>query len=67
MLIFERGPFPIEKKTLNYSMLPIFLFARFFRDPSVYKEQLEEAGYVDIDKKSVRMDIPFFLITAKKG
>jgi len=67
LLIFERGPFPIEKKTLNYSMLPIFLFARFFRDPSVYKEQLEEAGYVDIHKKSVQMDIPFFLITAKKG
>ncbi|MCZ6804165.1 MAG: methyltransferase [Proteobacteria bacterium] len=66
LLIFERGPFPIEKKILNYSMLPIFLFARFFRDPSVYKQQLEEASYVGIHIKSIQMEIPFFLITAKK-
>ena len=66
LLIFERGPVVVTGKSLGYSMLPIFLFARFYRDSSVYMKQLAATGFVDIQSQMIDLDVPFSLITATK-
>lgn len=66
LLIFERNAVKARRTTLPYSLLPMLLFFRSFRSPQVYKECLEELGFDDIVVQMVNLEMPFFLITAKK-
>ena len=66
MLIFERGPFEFGEGEIPYSILPYLLFFRSFRPPLMYEEQLRESGFNDIKVQRIYLEMPFFLITAKK-
>jgi SAM-dependent methyltransferase len=66
VIIFERGLVDVDQRMLDYAALPIFLFARFFRDSSVYLAQLTAAGFIDIELQHIELDMPFYLITARK-
>ncbi|MBJ44695.1 MAG: methyltransferase type 12 [Planctomycetaceae bacterium] len=65
LLIFERGPLPTSELS-RFSMLPMLLFFRSFRGPEVYQRLLSEFGLVDITVQRIDLEMPFFLLTAKK-
>jgi len=67
LLIFERGPLEFMEKAVPYSILPFLLFFRSFRTPMVYENQLMELGFFDIRVQKIYLEMPFFLVTAKKG
>jgi SAM-dependent methyltransferase len=64
ILIFERGPLDEGDRTLPYSMIPFLLFFRSFRSPSFYVEQLSGLNFTDIAMVWIRLETPFFLLTA---
>jgi SAM-dependent methyltransferase len=66
VLIFERGPIELRGGTPPFSMLPILLFFRSYRLPSVYEKQLEALGFEAIARREIALDSPFFLVTARK-
>ena len=66
LLIFERGPIEVSETPLPYSMIPFLLFFRSFRSPIVYREQLETLGFQDIEIQRIELEMPFYLVTAKK-
>lgn len=66
MLIFERGPLEVGETTLPYSMIPFLLFFGFYRSPAIYEETLEDLGFRDITDKRIELEMPFFLVTARK-
>lgn len=67
LLIFERGPFEITDNELPYALIPFLLFFRSFRSPELYKQQLERLGYERISVQTIELEMPFFLLTARKG
>jgi SAM-dependent methyltransferase len=66
LLIFERGPVRVQGEGLPFSMLPIVLFFRSYRRPSVYAERLEALGMRDLQVREIVLDSPFFLVTATR-
>lgn len=66
LLIFERGPIHVGKAAPPFSMLPILLFFRSYRPPSLYMRQLEALGFEEIVHREIELDTPFFLVTARK-
>ncbi|HEY1377323.1 MAG TPA: methyltransferase [Gemmataceae bacterium] len=66
LLIFERGRLDV-RPPLPYSLIPMLLFFRSFRHPSVYQEQLEGLGFTAVSTQHIHLDVPFFLITARLG
>ena len=66
LLIFERGPLEVADAAPPFSMLPILLFFRSYRSPSVYLGLLEELGFSDARCREIKLDTPFFLVTANK-
>lgn len=66
LLIFERGPLDFADGPPPVSLLPILLFARSYRGPTLYREKLEDHGFEDIEVQSFRLDSPFFVLTARK-
>ena len=66
LLIFERGPIEVSETTLPYSMIPFLLFFRSFRSPTVYREQLETLGFQDIEIQRIDLEMPFYLVAARK-
>jgi SAM-dependent methyltransferase len=66
LLIFERGPLDFADGTPPLALLPILMFARSYRTPELYREILEDLDFTDIEVKSLRLDSPFFLLTASK-
>lgn len=67
LLIFERGPFEIADSGLSYALIPFLLFFRSFRSPELYKQQLKRLGYDRISVQTIDLEMPFFLLTARKG
>jgi hypothetical protein len=67
LLVFERGPLEFMEKAVPYSILPFLLFFRSFRMPMAYENQLMELGFFDIKVQKIYLEMPFFLVTAKKG
>jgi len=65
VLIFERGPIAPKGVTPPFSMLPILLFFRSYRQPSVYAMHLESLGCTDVRRQDIRLDTPFHLVTAR--
>jgi ubiquinone/menaquinone biosynthesis C-methylase UbiE len=66
ILVFERGPMRFDGKAIPFSLLPTLLFFRSYREPSVYTQQLEALGLRDVQTRTVQLDTPFFLVTARK-
>lgn len=66
LLIFERGPLELNGQTPAFSTLPTLLFFRSYRSPSVYTRQLQSMGFEDIQVREVELEMPFFLVTARK-
>ncbi len=66
LLIFERGPIEVSETTLPYSIIPFLLFFRSFRSPKVYREQLETLGFQDIEIQRIDLEMPFYLVKARK-
>jgi hypothetical protein len=66
LLVFERAPFDFRDGPPPLASLPMLMFARAFRSPDLYREQLQDLGFVDIELQEVRLDTPFFLLTARK-
>jgi SAM-dependent methyltransferase len=66
LLIFERGPLDFADGTPPLALLPILLFARSYRTPELYYEILEDLGFIAIEVQELRLDSPFFLLTAVK-
>jgi SAM-dependent methyltransferase len=63
LLVYERGPIDARGGTLPYSVLPMLLFFRSFRPPAFYATRFEALGLTRIDVQTLRLDIPFFLVT----
>jgi hypothetical protein len=66
LLIFERGPLELGKKPLSYAMIPTLLFFHYFRSPKIYAEYLNNFGFQDIKIQRIDLEMPFYLVTAKK-
>ncbi len=71
LLIFERGPLQIAASeaaaaTLPFSMLPDLLFFRSYREPAIYREQLASLGLTQIEIQPIPLEMPFYLVTARK-
>jgi SAM-dependent methyltransferase len=66
LLIFERGRAAGLVQT-DYCAVPMLLFFRYFRDAEFYERLLSGLGLVDVLTREIRLDVPFCLITAKKG
>lgn len=66
ILIYERGPWDQFERQIGYSLIPMLLFFRSFRRPEVYQQQLEALGFVNIRIDWVRLEMPFFILTAEK-
>jgi SAM-dependent methyltransferase len=67
MLIFERGPIEAGKGRLPYSQIPMLLFFRSFRSPSLYEEHLKTLGFADVQVREIDLEMRFFLVTARLG
>jgi len=65
VLIFERGPIEPKGVTPPFSMLPVLLFFRSYRQPSVYAKHLESLGCADVLSQEIQLDTPFHLVTAR--
>ena len=65
VLIFERGPVEPKGVTPPFSMLPILLFFRSYRQSSVYARHLESLGCIDVRRQNVQLDTPFHIVTAR--
>jgi len=65
VLIFERGPVTPQGLTPPFSMLPILLFFRSYRQPGVYAKHLESLGCTEVRSQELMLDTPFFLVTAR--
>jgi len=66
LLIFERGPIEVEDGRLSYAAIPMLLFFHSFRGWSLYEEQLRSLGLVSIRVQRIKLETPFFLLTASK-
>lgn len=66
LLIFERGPLEIGTAPVPYGLLPILLFFRSYRSPSVYEAMLQQIGFEASEIRRVELETPFFLVTARK-
>jgi SAM-dependent methyltransferase len=63
LLVYERGPIDARGGTLTYSMLPMLLFFRAFRPPAFYATRFKALGLTRIDVQTLRLDMPFSLVT----
>jgi SAM-dependent methyltransferase len=66
LLIFERGPIEVDEGALPYSAIPMLLFFRSFRGPSLYREQLGALGFQNITVQRIDLEMPFYLVTGVK-
>jgi len=67
LLIFERAPIEVGAAAVPYSMIPMLLFFRSFRSPLFYQERLEGLGFEGIAIQTIHLEMPFFLVTARRG
>ena len=47
-------------------MIPMLLFFRSFREPSVYVRWLGELGFEDVHVREIELEMPFFIVTGRK-
>ena len=66
LLIFERAPLEVREAVPGHSALPLMMFFRSYRSPQAYLQQLHALGMVDLSCLHLRLDTPFFAITARR-
>ena len=67
VLIFERAQVAVRGRTPTYSQIPLLLFFRSYRQASWYEETLVTLGFEDVKVQSLELDMPFSLVTARRG
>ena len=65
-LIFERQQWDFQTEAMPYGSLPVMLFFRSYRKPEFYVAALKDAGFHGVDVQTIRLDLPFMLISAAK-
>lgn len=66
LMVFERGPLELSDGPAPLAILPILMFARSYRDPSLYSDRLAALGFEEIELRRLELDTPFSLLTARK-
>lgn len=66
VLIFERGAVEVGPRQIPYSLLPLLLFFRSYRQPEDYVRVLAGSGFVDIQVLTMVLEMPFVLIVGRK-
>lgn len=66
VLIFERGPLDVRAAPPAFSSLPLLMFFRSYRSPSLYVNTLRALGMEEVRCQHLLLDSPFFLVTARK-
>jgi O-methyltransferase domain len=66
LLIFERGRMEFRDHPPSFALLPTLLFARSYRAAEDYAAWLRPLGMADIASRTVTLDSPFLLVTARK-
>lgn len=66
IMIFERGPLEVREEAPAFSSLPLLMFFRSYRSPAAYLQKLRALGFVDLRCLSLRLDTPFYLVTARR-
>lgn len=67
LLIFERAPLRLREATPPFSLIPTLLFFRSYRAPADYAARLQALGLREVVSRDIRLDTPFFVLSAKKG
>lgn len=67
LLIFERARLDPSAPPPAFGNLPILLFFRFYRAPDFYTQALARLGLSDIAIAHFHLEMPFFLITARRS
>lgn len=65
-LIFERQQWDFQAEAMPYGSLPVTLFFRSYRKPQFYISALQAAGFHGVEVRTIRLDLPFMLISATK-
>ncbi|MCJ2038380.1 methyltransferase domain-containing protein [Methylobacterium sp. J-059] len=65
LVIFERAPMPLDGP-LDYAATGNLVFLHFFRDAALYVETMAAHGLTDIAVETVKLDMPFHLISGRK-
>ena len=66
LVVFERGPLRLDGVPLSHAMVANLVFLPFFRSPEFYQEVLAGLGMADIAIDWIELEMPFFLVTARK-
>lgn len=66
LLIFERGPLEVRTAAPGFATLPVLMFFRSYRSPAAYVAALQAAGLESVRCVHLRLDTPWFLVTARK-
>ena len=67
LLIFERSPLELRETPTPFSLIPWLLFFRSYRAPAQYTAWLESLGMRELGLREVKLDTPFFVLSAKKA
>ncbi len=67
LLIYERGPLEVSAGVPGFSLLPHLLFVHAYREPDLYLETLRALGAEDLSVRHIALEMPFQLVTARKG
>ena len=65
-LIFERQQWDFQTEAMPYGSLPVMLFFRSYRKPEFYTSALQAAGFRGVEVQTIRLDLPFMLISAMR-
>ncbi len=65
VLIFERAPLRADA-VLGYAQMQDMLFHGFYRPPETYARWLAELGFNAVQVRSVTLDAPFALVSARR-
>ncbi len=66
LLIFERDRFDQRRSPARFCDLPMLMFFRSFRGPQSYRELLERHHLI-VDVQPVQLEMPFFVLTARRS
>ena len=67
ILIFERSPLALRDARPPFSLIPTLLFFRSYRPPAQYAAWLEALGMRELVLRELKLDTPFFVLSAKKA
>ena len=67
ILIFERSPLVLRDARPPFSLIPTLLFFRSYRPPAQYAAWLEALGMRELALRELKLDTPFFVLSAKKA